>query len=279
MTSSPPATIRTTRPESSSTRRAPPRDHEPLAAGVREHVLVLRRREVGRRGAEAADHRLALVVVDEDVPEVAAPHVLLVRVAVAAHRRGVQVPDHALGVDADEQARRGVHDRGEELVLGAELGLEPLVVERERDRRRDAVEQLGLVVERVVVDERADAPAVVLDDRRGASGARAREASKRRPSRSAKRRPSSSQYASSSVGSPSAAAIASRSGVPSPIATTSPATEPRASRLRRIPSRNANGTAAKRRRKSGARASAAPVESCETTFVTSSSARAPAPAR
>ena len=55
-----------------------------------------------------------------------------------------------------EQARRRVDDRGQELVLRAQLRLQPLVVERECRRGGDALDELGLGRERLVVQERAD---------------------------------------------------------------------------------------------------------------------------
>ncbi len=178
--SRPPATIRTTLPASSSTgalrqaitRRSP-----------RAFVKVFSYSAAGwsrRGGVEALDHRLALGLVDEDVPEEAAAH--LVRRSsypVAIDGRRVEVRITPLVVDADEQARRRVDDRVQEVVLRAELGLEALVVERERDRGRDARDELRLVEQRLVVHERADRPAVALDERRGAARARARATRRR----------------------------------------------------------------------------------------------------
>ena len=153
-------------------RRAAPGDDAPLAALVREGVLVLGGREVGRGGVEARDHRGALGLVDEDVPEGAAAHVVVAREAARLDGRRVDVADHAVGVDRDEQAAGRLDDGVEVLVLRAQLGLEPLVVEGERDRGGDALDQLGLVAERLVVHERADRPAVALHDRGDAAGAR-----------------------------------------------------------------------------------------------------------
>ena len=124
---------------------------------------------------EPPDHRLAFVLVDEDVPEVAAAHILLVVVPAGRDRRRVQVADAALDVEADEQARRRVDDRRQEVVLGSQLGLEPLVVERERHGCRHAADELGFLLERCIVDDRSDPPPVVLHHRRDAPRARCRE--------------------------------------------------------------------------------------------------------
>src|SRR5262249_18624519 len=86
--------------------------------------------------------------------------------------RRIEVADSTLGVDAVEQARRRVDDRRQEVVLRPELGLETLVIERERHRRGDAVDELRLLLaQRVVMDERADPASLQLDHRRRAAGA------------------------------------------------------------------------------------------------------------
>ena len=173
--SMPPAMMPTTAPVSSVSGALAPGDHERLAASVGERVLVLGGRELGRRGVEARAHRDPLVRVDEDVPEVEASHRVRIREAARAKGRGIEADDLAGDVDVDEQARRGVDDRREEVVLTAQLGLQPLVVERERDRRRDAADQRRLVLERPVVHERAR-PAgrrARRSSRRGRSPARA----------------------------------------------------------------------------------------------------------
>ena len=75
----------------------------------------------------------------------------------------------------------------EEQELGAELGLEPHVLERQARAGRDEVDEIGLVVERGIVDESGDLASVPLDRRheRGgdATGALDRAAVARRPSR------------------------------------------------------------------------------------------------
>ena len=68
---------------------------------------------------------------------------------------------------------------------GAQLGVEALVVERERGGGADRRDELGLVAQRAVVDERADAAALALDPRRRALGiVVVRAARPRRPSAS-----------------------------------------------------------------------------------------------
>ena len=54
------------------------------------------------------------------------------------------------------------------------LGQEALVLERDGRRRAGGLEQLGILVERGVVDERGDLPPVALDRRDGAAGTRGR---------------------------------------------------------------------------------------------------------
>ena len=66
----------------------------------------------------------------------------------------------ALGVAGfDEPGTRGT----QRFQAGAELHLEPLVLERERGGRGGFTDELGLLVERPVVHERADAAALVVD--------------------------------------------------------------------------------------------------------------------
>ena len=89
--------------------------------------------------------------------------VLDVLEAARALARGVVVDDPAVGVERHQQRRRRVHDRLEEGELRAQLGLQPFVVEPERRRSRDRVDELGLVRERRIVDERSDQLAVPSD--------------------------------------------------------------------------------------------------------------------
>ena len=71
-----------------------------------------------------------------------------------------------LGVPGlDDAGTRSAH-LGE---LGAELGLKARVLEREARGGADGLEELGLVLERRIVDERGDAPPVVLEHGDGAS--------------------------------------------------------------------------------------------------------------
>ena len=86
----------------------------------------------------------------------------------------VEVADPALGVDHREEAGGGVEDGLEEAVLRAELGLQALLLEGERGRRRHGVHELALVGEAPVMEERCDALAAVLDERRSVPGPRDR---------------------------------------------------------------------------------------------------------
>ena len=68
-----------------------------------------------------------------------------------------------LGVGRLDDARPG----GSELVeAGAQVRLEPLVLEREPRSGTDCADELGLLPERRIMDERGDAAALPLDDRR-----------------------------------------------------------------------------------------------------------------
>ena len=80
------------------TRRSPRR--------VGERVLVLRRGvKSGAAARKRCDHRLALLRVDEDVPEVPAADLLLVVDPARLDGGGVLVHDPALRVDARREAR------------------------------------------------------------------------------------------------------------------------------------------------------------------------------
>ena len=136
-----------------------------LPLRVRERVLVVARGEVGGDGAEPLHHLLALVGVEEDVPEVRALDLAAVVEPARDLERPVEVPEPALGVHDGEQARRRVDDRLEEAVLGADLGLEPFLLERERRRRGDGLDELGLIAEAPVVDQSGDPLAVLIDER------------------------------------------------------------------------------------------------------------------
>ena len=72
--------------------------------------------------------------------------------------------DAPVRADDREHARHGVRDGVEELDLGAQLRLEPVASKRQAGGRRHCVEQLRLVVERCVVRDRGDPPAIVLDE-------------------------------------------------------------------------------------------------------------------
>ena len=128
----------------------------------------------GAAASKRADHVCALRLVDEDVPELAAADRLLVVLAGCLDRGGVLVDDPPVGVEVDEQARCGVDERDEEAELRAELGLEPHVLERQPDRRRDEIDRVGLLGERRIVDERGHPPSAALDRRHGALRRRCR---------------------------------------------------------------------------------------------------------
>ena len=151
-----------------------PGDHALLPVGVGEDVLVLRPREVRGRVPEALDHRRPLGGVDEDVPEVPPLDSGAVVEPARDLDRAVEVRDPAIGVDHREEAGGGVEDGLEEAVLRAELGLQALLLEGERGRRRHGVHELALVGEAPVMEERCDALAAVLDERRSVPGPRDR---------------------------------------------------------------------------------------------------------
>ena len=145
-------------------RRAVPVHDHALAAHVGERVLVLGRRELGGRRLEARDHLLALGLVDEDLPEVPADDVLLVLVSARPERREIELEDAAVDVDVGEQARSRVGESSREPHLGPELGLEPLVLEREPRRDDHGVDVAGAACDRAVVRDRRDLLAVELDE-------------------------------------------------------------------------------------------------------------------
>ena len=105
---------------------------------------------------EAIAHLVALRGRDEDVPEVLVADVLDVLVAARPLAGGVVVGDPPIRVEGHQQRRCRVDDRLEEDVLRPHLGLQPFVLEPERRRCRDRVDELGFVRERGIVDERAD---------------------------------------------------------------------------------------------------------------------------
>ena len=119
------------------------------------------------------------------------------------------------------------------LDLGAQLGLQSVVLERQRRGSGNGLDELRLGVERRVVDDGGHAGAVVFDHRDrplalGRVGPQLVPVD--RPSRRLRGRAAeSSQYTTSSSGSPSAPARASRRGAPASSATTSSDTDERAS--------------------------------------------------
>ena len=147
----------------------------------------------------------------------------------------------------------GVARRDDPLARGLQLGeprrrlgVQARVLERDRRRGGDRLDELGVVVERGVVDERGDLAPVALDGRDGAvaAGLRQRAPAARRRRRRRRTRAASRRRASS--GSPSVLrerAPAGRRRASEPRSRTSSARPPRASRERSRPARNAAGTA------------------------------------
>ena len=88
---------------------------------------------------------------------------------IARERRRVERRDPSVGVDGDEQARRGLDDRAS----GTRSGARSSAWSRSLSSASATVAATlstssGSFRERLVVEERADPPAVALDDRRGA---------------------------------------------------------------------------------------------------------------
>ena len=140
-----------------------PVDRADLVAQVREGVLVLAGREIRRECVEPCDHRLALGRPDEELPEVPPGCCLLVVISGSLERRGVDRQDASLRPDAHEQARRGVRHRAHEAHLRPELGLQAVVLERERGGCRHRFEELRLGVDALVVHDRGDPLTVPFD--------------------------------------------------------------------------------------------------------------------
>ena len=69
-----------------------------------------------------------------------------------------------LGVAGSHDSRSGLPDL---LELGADVGGEPLVLEGESRSGRDGPDELGLLDERRVVDQRSDRSAADLEPRHG----------------------------------------------------------------------------------------------------------------
>ena len=144
--------------------RRPPVDDPVLASSVSERVLVLPGGEVRSERCEALLDVTALRGVDEDVPVQQPDDLVLVRVARDVECSVIDALDAPVRADDREHARHGVRDRVEERDLGAQLRLEPVAAKRQAGCRSHRVEQLGLVVERGVVRDRGDPPAIPLDE-------------------------------------------------------------------------------------------------------------------
>ena len=162
--SRPPETMLTTRPCGVLHGCGAPVDGPNLASRVRERVLILARRKVGSERLEPRDHLILLDRVDEKRPVVLAESVLLL-VPARFKRGGVDAPDAAVGSDVHEQARRRVRDGGREAHLGSQLGLQSVVLERQRRGSGNGLHEFRLGVERGVVDDGGHAGAVVFDHR------------------------------------------------------------------------------------------------------------------
>ena len=87
-------------------------------------------------------------------------HELLLRAVV-----DVALDPPPLGVAGGHDSRSGLSDL---LELGADVGGEPLVLEGESRSGRDRPDELGLLDERRVVDQRSDRSAADLEPRHGA---------------------------------------------------------------------------------------------------------------
>ena len=145
-----------------------------------------------------------------------------------------------LGVGGLDEPRPG---RAQLLEARAQLRLQALVLEREPGGGDDPVDELGMVAQRRVVDERRDRKPGALDGRGHAARAVSRQ--RDRLAVDVDERVVAQPVGELERGVAERAASASRSlpgsGV-SPSSTTSVATAERASRLRSSPARNASGT-------------------------------------
>ena len=162
--------------------------------------------------------------------------------------RLVEPDDAAVDIDHAEVRRRRVDDETREVALPFEraelrkqLGVQPLVLEREPRGRDDSVEQLRPLEQCRIVGEDPDASVLPFDGSR----CRVRVGSNGRPSMSTYPGRSGSQYPSSSSGSPSTSRMASRNrpgaGVgPSSVINLATAALPNLPWMR--PKVNANGT-------------------------------------
>ena len=120
------------------------------------------------------------------------------------------------------------------------LGVQPLVLQRDRRGGADGLDELGVVVQRRVVDERGERAAVALDlaiERSAATGGT-------RPGRRRRRRsPATRTGGDDEAGSPSVLASAFCSSTPRVVRRSwkRSARPPRARRERSSPARNAAG--------------------------------------
>ena len=171
-------------------RRAAPGDHALLAARVGERVLVS---AAGKSGAAARSAACTVAPFGSSMKtsqKSGRGAASSSSRPLAIERRLVLVDDPPVGVDDDEQARRGVDDvsRKHELRRGARPGAarsraEPAPAATELD-------ELRLVVERRVVDERRDRRSVSLDRRHRTSPGCRPARRPRRPSASTQPSPS-----------------------------------------------------------------------------------------
>ena len=149
--------------------RGAPGDDAFLALLVGEDVLVLACGEVGREGVEALDRtpsRSSGLMKTSQKYRPRTSSWSSSPAAATAARFWLRM--RPFGVDADEQARRGVRDRGHHLHLSANLCLQALVLQRQAGRGGDGVHELSILRQRCVVDEGRDREPDPLDERHGA---------------------------------------------------------------------------------------------------------------
>ena len=146
-------------------RRRRPRNRQSFAQLVDERVLEAPLLVGGRRLLEPAVPLIPRLGPDEDVREHLPLDVVLEDVAACVPGCVVQVRDPPFAVDRAEQRGGGVHDRLEERDLRAKLRLEAFVVQPQARGRRHGFDELRLVGEHRIVQERGCRPSAVLDER------------------------------------------------------------------------------------------------------------------
>ena len=121
---------------------------------------------------EPVPEPLGLVREREQLPPRAAARFVVVDHPGGGEERVVEPDEQPLLVGDDEVARRRVDDVADEVALalqlvqpGEQLRLEPVALDADPQRPDDEVDELGLLSQHGVVDERADRPVVVGDRR------------------------------------------------------------------------------------------------------------------